>query len=70
MTKLYMITEGDELDLPVAVADSVAELARMVGRPSSSLHSCFSKAKSPEKYRKYNGLLNKYHTVLIPEGDD
>ena len=31
MKKLYMKTTGDKLDLPVAVADSPGELARILG---------------------------------------
>ena len=40
--KLYMYTTLDEYELPVAVADTKKELARMLRRSVNSVQSCFS----------------------------
>ena len=40
--KLYMKTTGDKLDLPVAVADSPGELARILGTKKSVVLSSIS----------------------------
>lgn len=42
MKKLYMKTTGDKLDLPVAVADSPGELARIIGTKKSVVLSSIS----------------------------
>ena len=40
---LYMKSTNDNLDLPIAVADSCAELARMLGLSLNSVYSMISK---------------------------
>lgn len=40
--KLYMCTTLDEYELPIAVAETRNELARMLGRTVNSIQSCFS----------------------------
>ena len=42
MKKLYMKTTGDKLDLPVAVADSPGELARILGTNKNVVLSSIS----------------------------
>lgn len=42
MKKLYVKTTGDKLDLPVAVADSPGELAKMLGTTAKSVLSAIS----------------------------
>lgn len=42
MKKLYMKTTGDKLDLPVAVADSPGELARILGTKKNVVLSSIS----------------------------
>jgi len=42
---LYMKVTKDEYELPVAVAETKAELARMLGRTRESVQSAFSHAK-------------------------
>ena len=42
MKKLYVKTTGDKLDLPVAVADSPGELAKMLGTTAQSVLSAIS----------------------------
>ena len=43
---LYLKTTNDELDLPVAVADSGRELANMLGVSVNSVWTCISKGIS------------------------
>ena len=47
---IYMKTDGSEEDLPVAVADTVKELAEMVGRKPNSISSMLSKGVG--KYKR------------------
>ena len=42
IVKLYVRSTGDRLDLPLAVADSAAELARMLGTTEGSVMSSIS----------------------------
>jgi len=41
--KLYMKTTKDELELPLAVARSANELARMIGLKESTVYSSLSR---------------------------
>lgn len=41
--RLYLYVTDDKYELPLVVADSVAELARKVGRNESSISSMISK---------------------------
>ena len=41
--KVWMKVTNDKYELPVAVASSVAELARMTGATKESLYSIFSR---------------------------
>lgn len=43
---IYMRVTSDEIELPVAVADSVGELAKMLNVKRSSLVSIFSKVRN------------------------
>ena len=52
---LYMKCTTDRLELPVAVADSGAELARMLGVTVNSVWSCISKHRSG------------YHKIVIED---
>lgn len=38
-----MYVTKDKYELPIAVAESKRELAKMLGRPVNSVQSCFSK---------------------------
>jgi hypothetical protein len=42
---LYMNVTKDELELPLAVADTVAELAKMVGVRENSIFGAMGRAK-------------------------
>lgn len=39
---LYMVTTHDELELPVAVADSIKELSHMTGIPATTIATSIS----------------------------
>lgn len=43
--KLYMRTTMDEYELPVAVAESARELARMIGTSPDVVYSCVNKRR-------------------------
>ena len=43
VSKLYMITSKDDLELPIAVADTPSELARMIGTTRATVESSISK---------------------------
>lgn len=45
---LYMEVTQDEYELPVAVAYTVAELARLRGAKESTIYSCISHEKAGE----------------------
>lgn len=42
---VYMEVTKDELELPVAVADTIAELARMTGTRANNISSSMSHAR-------------------------
>ena len=68
--KLYMISAGDELDLPIAVAESVAILSKMVGISETVLYANFCKARHPDRYPKCKSMLKKYHTIELEDEDE
>ena len=52
--QLYLKVTNDKYELPVAVGDSVIDLARLLGLNRSSLESVFSKVRHGyEGYRMY-----------------
>lgn len=61
MKKLYVKVTQDAYELPVAVADSMAELARMVGVHQSAISQAYKKIRNGE----YRGSIYK-----IVEVDD
>lgn len=50
---LYMQVTSDKYELPLVVADSMAELARKTGNKRSSIASAISHAKKKERKSKY-----------------
>ena len=48
--KLWMKVTNDEYELPLAVADSMAELARMTGIKPESLYSIISRDRHGKKH--------------------
>lgn len=53
MSYLYMLITKDELELPLAVADSPSELSRMIGVSSNTIKSSISHAKRKGKWCRY-----------------
>lgn len=58
-----MEVSDDQFKLPIAVADSVNELARLTGTTTNNIYSCISHAKK-------HGRNSKYIVVEIEEGED
>ena len=48
--KLYMKVTNDKYELPLAVAESRSELAKMTGVTKASLFSIFSRQRTGKKY--------------------
>lgn len=55
---VYMEVTKDKYELPVAIADSVAELARMIGQSRNTISSAISHAKK-------KGYNSHYVKVVI-----
>lgn len=49
---LYLYVTADEYELPLAVADSIRELAEMTGKPIVTVASSFSRLKDNPQRRK------------------
>ena len=59
MTKtVYMLVTQDKYELPLVVADTVAELARLTGQKRSSVASAITHAKK-------KGFSSKYVKVIL-----
>lgn len=61
--KLYMKISKDKYELPEAVADTVAELAKMCGTNPMYIYSCLSHAKK-------KGFKSIYKKVVIEDGEE
>lgn len=59
---LWLKVTADNLELPVAVADTARQLADMVGTTTNNIHSSISKSKS-------RGYRSQYIKVEIEEDD-
>ena len=70
--KLYLAVTADRFELPVAVSESVPELARMVGRAQCTIYTAIRKNKlrgnQPVETPKANGL--RFYEVSYWENDD
>ena len=60
---LYMKVTKDEYELPVAVADSISLLARMLGISKKTIESSMSKSR-------HLGYRSVYVKVELEEDDD
>lgn len=61
---IYLLVTKDEFELPLAVADSVYELARICGvTPSTVMHSVSTTSKRQIKN-------SKYKRVWVSDSDD
>lgn len=63
MTLWMMVTE-DKYELPLAVADSASELARIAGCKPNNVSSCAS------KFKHRNQKQSKFYKIEIDEGED
>ena len=59
---IYMCVTEDKYELPIAVADTVPELAKLTGATSGSIYSCLSKVK--------HGNANKSRYIKVVIEDD
>ena len=55
---VYMMVTQDKYELPLAVADTVAELARLTGQKRNTIASAMSHAKK-------KGFSSRYKKVVI-----
>ncbi len=60
---VWMMVTFDEFELPLAVADTAAELGKLVGQSSNAITSAVSKAK-------HKGFRSRYHAVEIEDDED
>lgn len=51
--KLWMKVTNDEYELPLAVAESAAELARMVGVKPESIYTIMSRSRKGKQHSPY-----------------
>lgn len=63
MRNLWMLVSKDKYELPLMVCDSVAELARRVGRQPVNIYSAISKGKK-------RGYRCQYVKVTIDEEEN
>ena len=56
---VYMKVTKDRYELPLVVADSVLELARMLGVDRGSIYKCLKRAK--------HGSKSQYLKILVEE---
>lgn len=61
---LYMLTTRDEYELPLAIADSPAELAELIGvSPVTVYNGCYQASKG--RVKKHS----KWHKVEVEDDD-
>ena len=58
--RLYMKVTNDDLELPLAVADSFEELAEMLGISKATIYS-------ERRYAKANGIKSQFVRMVIKE---
>ena len=70
--KLYMKVTNDKYELPLAVADSIADLARMTGIKPESLYSIISRDRHGKKhsYSYREVYIDDVHGYAEPTGSD
>lgn len=66
--RVYMLVTADEYELPLAVRDTVVEIAKLLGRQTNEIYKALSrKAVSQDTY---NGFRCKIIKVDIDEEDN
>lgn len=53
MTTVYMMISHDEYELPLAVADTIRELARMLGKNPNTISSIMRHARKKGHWCRY-----------------
>ena len=68
--KLYIAATADKYELPIIVADSAAELARLCGCHRDIIHGEIYR-RAHRKPRQYYQKTKKYsfHVVEVPDDD-
>lgn len=64
MRRIYMAVTTDQYELPVAVADTTAELGRMIGKSRNTIESSLSRTRHGEYKR------SRYVAVEVEEWSD
>lgn len=62
---LYMMTTKDKYELPLAVADSMQELARITGANLNSIQSCLCHKRT--RVNKTDKHWSKWHRVEVED---
>lgn len=65
---LYVVITADEYELPLAVRDTVGEIADLLGRLKYDVYASISRKQVSQG--KYNGFRYKIIKVEIDEEDD
>lgn len=69
--RIWLAVTQDKYQLPVAVADTAAELARMMGVRQSTVISSISRQKQRAKNLKSNrGQKKRYFCITIDDDDE
>lgn len=66
--RVYMLVTADEYELPLAVRDTVDEIADLLGRLKYDVYATISKKQVSQE--KYNGFRYKIIKVDIDEEDE
>ena len=66
--RVYMLVTADKYELPLAVRDSVGEIADLIGRLKYDVYASISKKQVSQE--KYNGFHYKIIKVDIEEDED
>ena len=62
-----MMVTQDKYELPLAVADSVEELARITGAKTNNIYSALSHQKNRSIGKANKGRLSKYKEVIVDD---
>ena len=72
ITRLYMAVTADKYELPIAVADSAAELARMLGRAVDTVYGGCNRSlhrTNPETIKPAGTYSARFYRVTFTEED-
>ena len=66
--RVYMLVTADKYELPLAVRDTVGEIADLLGRLKYDVYASISKKQVSQE--KYNGFRYKIIKIDIDEEDE